>query len=263
MKKLIILILLIIVLAPVVVLGMTGLVPGLSSLLGTDKPRDLGIMYSPADLQSCRSKSQLQYETLDTIDPAGSRQFSGARQVTAEFSSAEITATLNNQPWTYWPYRNIQVKFNADGSGEVSGTLLKDRVPGYAAAIGIPSQAVDFVMKFFPANPVFYVKGKAALAENQVAVFEPQAFAIGRISLPVDRFLALRGPDLIAPAYALDIGGMIGELGKVQDKKGLIVGYINGRLSSAFGSFYAKSAYFADDKLVFDGTLTEEIGYTP
>ncbi len=263
-KKLLLTIIIILILVPVITLGMLGFVPGLSSILGTDKPRDLGIKYTQSNLSSIRSRSQVQYLTLpDSNIPSLTRQFSGKRDITADFTSEEITATINNQPWKYFPYKNIQVKLNADGSGEISGILIKNKVPGYASAIGIPAEAIDFAMKYLPVDPVFYVKGKAALTDNKVSIFEPQSFQIGRVSLPIPLFLSMGGLRLIPQVYAQNLNDMTGDLSKVQNKRELIISYINGRLSSAFGSFYAKKAYFGDNKLFFDGTISDKISYTP
>ncbi len=263
-KKIILIFLLIIVLLPIFGLGMTGFVPGLSAVLGTDKPRDLGIKYSQANLQSIRSKSQVKYETLpDSPVPMQTRQFIGSRNYTGEFSAEEITATINNQPWKYWPYKNVQVKFNADGSGEISGILIKDKVPAYASTLGLPSEVIQFAMKYLPGDPVFYVKMKAALTDNKVSLFEPQKFEIGRISMPLELFLSFGGQNIIPEVYAQDINSMSRELSKVNNKKALIIDYINSRLSSAFGSFYAKKAYFGENKVYFDGTLSQKIQYTP
>ena len=115
---------------------------------------------------------------------------------------------------------------------------------------------MDFALKFLPVNPVFYLKIKASLVNNQVAVFEPQTFEIGRVPLPVSAFLSL-APKIIPDVYAIDVAGMAGELAKVSNKKALIISYINSRLSQTEG-FYAKSAYFTADKLFFDGRLAEK-----
>jgi len=258
MKKLFLIFLLILILVPVFILGYLGLLPGLSALLGTNKPRDLGIKSTLTDLTSARGKSQIVYEVLPPeTPPEKSREFSGSRPVKAEFSSAEVTALLNNRHWKYWPYENVQVKFNSDGSGEISGVLLKDLLPGYGAKIGAPKEAIDLAMKFLPANPVFYVKGKATLSDNKVSLFEPEKFEIGRLSLPVEMFLSLLPPALVKNVYAADTGDLAGELAKVQNKRALIINYINQRIAQLSG-FYAKSAYFAENKLVFDGNLSEK-----
>lgn len=256
--------LLIVILLPVFSLGYFGFVPGLSDVLGANKPRDLGIKYTRQDLKAIREKSHVVYVALaDNSNPVLTRQFSGKRELTAEFTSAQITATLNNQPWKYWPYKNVQVKFNSDGSGEISGVLIKGRVPGYAQAIGVPKEAVEFAMKYLPSDPVFYLKGKGGLSGNKVEVFEPQKFEIGRVSLPVGVFLAINKQNLMPKVYAQDIGQMTREPTGVKDKKSLIIGYINDSLATHFGSFYAKKAYFKEDKLIFDGTISDKISYTP
>lgn len=264
MKKALVIIFLLLILVLILGLGFLGFVPGLSTLMGSNKPKNLGITYTAADLVSCRTKSGIQYAVLpQTSIPSQSRQFFGQRTVKAEFSSKEITATLNNRPWQYWPYKDVQIKFNADGTGEISGVLVKSKVPGYAAAIGIPSEAADFAMKYLPADPVFYVKINAVLTDNKVTTFEPLAFEIGRIPMPLSLFLSFGGPQLIKEAYAAGLDDMTQELSKVQNKRALIINYINDRLSLDFGKFYAKKAYFGDNKLVFDGTLSEKISYSP
>ena len=263
MKKLLLLLFLLIGI-PVIILGYFGFITPISSILGTDKPRDLGIKYTQEDLKSIRTKNQVKYEVLpETQSPSQTRSFSGQKQVNSDYTSREITATMNNQPWKYWPYKDVQVKFNADGSGEISGILVKEKVPGYASVIGIPSEATNFAIKFLPPDPVFYVKLKGSLVENKVSEFEPQAFEIGRIPMPLNVFLSLGGKNLVKTAFAQNIGEMTNELSKVKNKKALIIDFINTKVSSDFGSFYAKKAYFGENKVFFEGTLPEKISYTP
>jgi hypothetical protein len=263
-KKILLVIILLVIFIPIFALGYMGLIPGLSTIMGTDKPRDLGIKYTQEDLKSVRSKSKLEYKSLpETSVPSQTRQFAGKRDVSAEFTSAEITATLNNQPWKYWPYRNVQIKFNGDGSGEISGVLVKSKLSGYAAVINAPKEAIDFAMKFLPSDPVFYVKMRASLAENKVDNFEPRDFEIGRMPMPLNMFLSMGGINLIKSAYAQNPQEMSQELSKVQNKRQLIIDFINEKLSSDFGQFFARKAYFEEGKLFFEGSLTESISYTP
>jgi len=264
MKKFLLFLILLIVILPIFALGFMGFIPGLSTILGTDKPRDLGIKYSKEDLTSIRAKSHIEYKSLPNTEISSqSRQFSGKRDVSAEFTSAEITTTMNNQPWKYWPYKDVQMKFNADGSGEVSGVLIKSKVSNYAAVIGAPKEAIDFAMKYLPADPVFYIKIKASLADNKIAIFEPQNFEIGRMPMPLSMFLSMGGIKFVQSAFAQNPQEMSQELSRVQNKRQLIIDFINARLSSDFGEFYAKKAYFGDNKLFFDGSLTESISYSP
>lgn len=265
MKKVFFILFLVLIITPILILGFLGFIPGLSTLLGTDKPRDLGIRYTEADLKSCRVKSQVKYDTSlpDNSDPVQSVQYIGKRDINTEFTAQELTATMNNQPWKYWPYKNVQLKFNTDGSGEISGILIKSKIPGYAAIIGASVEVTNFAMKFLPNDPVFYVKMRASLKDNKVDLFEPQSLQIGRLPIPLDLFLSFRGPQLIGKAFAQDIGGMTKELSQVKNKKALIINYINSRLNGHLGSFYAKKAYFKENTAYFDGTLSERISYVP
>lgn len=266
MKKVRKVIVLFILLSPVLLiifgLGLLGVIPGLSAVLGANKPKDLGIKYTQADVESVHAKSQIKYESLpEPSNLSESIKYTGSREVKAEFTSEEITASLNTQTWKNWPYSNIQVKFNADGSGEMSGNFDKNKLPGYAAPMGIPSEVTEFAQKFLPENTTFYVKMKASLENNQISTFEPQAFSIGKIPMPLNMFLSLGGESLIKEVYALDLNEMNSELSKVDNKQALIISFINSKISSV-GGFYAKKAYFAENKLIFDGTLNESISYT-
>lgn len=218
-------------------------------------PRDLGIKYSEVDRGSARAKSQVEYGVLPEGTAAeNSFQTTGQREVKLEFSAAEATALLNNRPWKYWPYQNIQVKFNGDGSGEISGKLIKSKVPEYAASIGIPKEAVEVAVKFLPTDPVFYLKMRAELSENKVTVFEPQTFEIGRIPLPVNWFLS---SGKAKPVYALETSELLGQLKKIENKRSLIIGYINQRLGMHPG-FFAKKAKIEENKFIFEGSLPEK-----
>lgn len=223
--------------------------------LNPSNPRNLGITYTQADLVSGRDKSQIKYDLISENESSGSPWLPyGQRDVNTSFSSQEITAIMNNKPGIFYPYKNVQVKFNGDGSAEISGQLIKSRIPIYASTFDCPKVAVDIVMKFLPPNPVFYLKGKATLEENKVGIFEPLRFEIGRVPMPLDLILAQK--PLITPVYAIDINGLLSEISSVTDKRQIIIDFINSRLSNVPG-FYAKSASFSDNKLNYEGTLPE------
>jgi len=219
-------------------------------------PRDLGVTYTQEDLQSGRAKGGVILETLPAnTRPEDSWQTFGSQEVKAEFSSAEITAIMNNRPGVYYPYKNVQVKFNADGSGEISGQLVKSRIPTYAATFDAPKVAVDFVMKFLPPDPVFYLKGRASLVDNNVGIFEPQKLEIGRVPIPLGPILAFNR-QVIPAVYAADFSELVGEISSVSNKRQLIIDFINSRLANIQG-FHAKKAYFTEDQLTYEGTLPE------
>lgn len=253
--KVILIILLVIVVAIVLFLGYLGYVPGLSAIFGSNKPRDLGVSYTEADRSSARAKSQIEYKELPANTPAEqSLVRSGSRAVTANFSSAEITALMNNRPYKDWPYKDVQMKFNADGTVEVSGRLIKSRVAGYCASIGVSKEVAEKIVQYLPADPVYYVKSKAALSNNQVSVLEPSTVEIGRMSIPLNWILSINNRNNIA--YAQGANGIKTELNNYNGKKAKIVEYINAHLAGISG-FFAKSAYFEENKLHFEGNLNE------
>ena len=242
------------VLAALVFFGLLGYIPGLSSLLGATKPRDLGVTYTEADFAAARSKSQLEYAALPSETPPDqSVQRSGSRPVTASWSSAEMTSLMNDRPWRYWPLKDTQLKINDDGTAELAGVVVREKLKGYAAAIGVPQAVTDKVVSLLPANAAFYVKAKTSLTDNQVSDFDIQSVYLGRMPIPVDTLMSFR-PSLVGRAFAQ---GIAGELAKYSGKKAAVVGFINDRLSKITG-FYAKRAYFADGELRFDGTLSEK-----
>ncbi|KKP68168.1 MAG: hypothetical protein UR68_C0005G0024 [Candidatus Roizmanbacteria bacterium GW2011_GWA2_35_19] len=250
---------LLLILSPILVLGYFGFIPGLSSFFGSDKPRDLKIKYTDADFKAARSQSKVEYMELPKSTPdETSIQRVGTREVNMELTSSQATSLMNDRPWKYWPYNNVQVKFNADGSAETSGILIKDKLPGYAATIGIPKEAVAFAMKFLPVNPVFYLKMKASLKNNKIEVFEPQKFELGRIPIPVNIFLSKAPKKMFSDVYAIDIAGMTGELSQIKNKKDLIISYINGRLAGYSSFFYAREARIEENKLIYKGRLAEK-----
>lgn len=263
MKKILLVVFLLLVLSPVVLLAYLGFLPGFSNLLGTNKPRDLGVKWTEVDRISVHQKSGVKFASLPSdTSPENSLQRTGGHAIKTEFTSAEISATMADRNWRHWPYKDVQMKFNRDGSVEVSGKLLKNRLPGYAAAIGIPKEAVEFAMKFLPADPVFYVKGTAALRENRLAVFAPEALEIGRMPIPLGPILSVSPDLLFSSVYAADLSEIGSELSGINNKKALIMEYIHNRLSLIKG-FYAKEARFDDNRLIFEGSLPDTIHTLP
>jgi len=242
-------------------LGYMGYIPQVANFLGTNKPRNLGIRFTEKDRSDAHAKSGVQYGILpaSTSDEQSIQRF-GKHNVDTSWTSSQASALMNNRPWKFWPYQNVQVKFNADGSAEVSGGLNKAVVPSYAAAIGIPKVAVEFAMKLLPPTPVFYLKMKASFKDNKVDVFEPQVFQLNRIPLPVDKFLAFNKSvfQFIKPVNAQLSIDTLTDLAKVRNKKDLIINYINSRLSSYSSFFYAKEARIEENKLIYKGTLANQ-----
>jgi len=186
-------IVLVILLVPVLVLGYLGFVPGLSAIMGANKPRDLGVKYTQADLQSVMAKNGIQDVVLPPSEtPKGSLRYEGSKPLKNSFSQSEITARMaENEKVKYNPISDTQVRFNPDGTAEISGRMDLNMVDEGAEAFGMDPQDFEAVkpyldgFKALNSKPAFYAKGTCTVINNKIQM-DVQEAVIGRTSLPLD-----------------------------------------------------------------------------
>ncbi len=175
----------ILVLVAALALGYFGFVPGVSTLMGSDKPRDLGVTYTAQDLQSGFNKLGMQVTKLTSADsPAASIVYSGSKAVNVSFTQEELTAQLNKD-WKYYPVTDCQLKINSDGTVEISGKLMLDRIEGFMQAYNVDADMgqVNSYLKYVPNNPRFYVNGTLSVANGTLNVIDVTDVEIGRLNL--------------------------------------------------------------------------------
>jgi hypothetical protein len=182
------------ILAIVLVAGYFGLVPGVSSMMGADKPVNLGTKYTAKDYTSVIAKSGVQYQgdlTTTWVDKS-QLSFGPPVAMSNDFSASEVTARMNMHPKPGgYPVENWQVRFNQDGTTEVSGVFRWDQLGVYAQSKGYSAEEAEQVMEFIdkyiklPKQMPFYVKGKGGIT-NGVLDFSLQSVKIGRIPIPLD-----------------------------------------------------------------------------
>lgn len=232
--KLFLVVSILLIISGILILGYYGLIPGVSTLFASNKPRDLGITYSEQDLTNALEKGALKSEALSaTKTPSESIKYSGQMSIQNTFSDKEITALVNSRNWIYYPISNTQVKFNPDGTGEVSATLLKDRIAGYTQAFGLTQEGLAIVMdklKLIPVNPPIYAKGKFEVKNNQLTLVDIQKIEIGRFSIPTNL---------------------------INDNKKYLIAAAEERIKSTPGC-QINAATINNGKLYFDGTLPEK-----
>jgi hypothetical protein len=182
-----------VVMVVVLVAGYFGFVPGVSSLFGSDKPRDLGVTYTQADYQSAREKGNIQRISLpEDTPPEQSLSFSGQQDADFNLTEEEVTALIGEKSWRYFPVHDCQVRFNADGTGEFSGVLELDTLKDYARARGYSEDdlkvATDWISRFavLQKNMPFYMKGTASVVNGNID-FDVQELQFGRISVPASQ----------------------------------------------------------------------------
>jgi len=216
--------------------GYFGIIPGVSKLLGSDKPRDLGIQGTDADYASASAKG-IQFVALqkDLVSkPAETRKITGSKAVSTSFTAQELTAVMNKKPtWIYNPVSDVQFKFNPDGTGEMSGILRIDRLTRYAQASGMSQHEVEKVLDYLKitnTNPPFYVKANIMIVDDKMN-FDAQRVEVGRFPVP---------------------------LSVIDNNKGRVVGFVEKRIAAVPG-LSIKSLSIEQGQLQFEGTLPEVI----
>ena len=169
----------------ILVLGYLGFMPGVSWLMGSATPRDLGIKYTEKDLKSAYAKVNGNFIDLPaSSSPIDSLIFSGSANINSQLSNEEMTALANSGKWIYRPTKDVQIRVNNDGTVEASGILVKKNLAKMAEAYGYSGDDIkkmDNAIAAVPGNPRFYVKGTASITNNNVNLNVQEA-EIGRIN---------------------------------------------------------------------------------
>lgn len=167
--------------------GYFGVIPGVSKLFGSDKPRDLGVTFSEADFKNMEAKTGATAELMPDSEMVNlTIKHVGQHNVDATFTQEEFTSKVSNRQWRDNPFGNVQVKFNADGSAEASGILKLPIATRFFAAMGIASADVEAAARKFKvpmADVPFYFKG-TGVAENNHITPNLTALEIGRVPVP-------------------------------------------------------------------------------
>lgn len=153
------------------------------------QPKILIAGYTQADLDSIYKKVNVTFEPLPPNTPQGKTLIvTGAHKVDQSFTSAELSAGADNRykNYAYFPFRNVQIRVNADGSVEGSATIKYQDAVGYLMALGVSSKNIaEGAAKFnVPnANLPVYLKVTGIVTNNQSNISVSSA-QIARIPIP-------------------------------------------------------------------------------
>lgn len=229
-------IVLIVVLGAVGYITYLGFMPGLSNLVGTSKPRDLGVSYTKADYTGFMNKTKTDYIGLSgTPTPDKSIVFSGQKDLSVSFTQAEASARLNYDQWAYMPISNVQLKFNGDGSFEMSSNVVIGRLDGFINSIGgvgYSKADIDKGMSYLGMiknDPPLYIKAKVSVTNNQPAI-NLEDVEVGKIAVPLTGV----------------------------DANGFLVGLIK-QIFSRVPGFYVQSFALDNGTANFKGTIPEKL----
>jgi len=153
------------ILALLLFLGLAGVtlfaaMPLPSSVGTLGRPRDLGVRWTPADYQSVYQKTHVEHSAPELHCLTCPTTYSGKQPVGDRFTDCEISAWLSTQNAKHGPLRDVQVRFNADGTGELSGLLVEQ------------------------VNTPVYAKGRLTRASARAVSFGFEAISVGPVPLP-------------------------------------------------------------------------------
>lgn len=185
---------LILIIVAVLIGGWFGMVPGVSSVLGADKARDLGVRYTAADFASYQEKTGIgfaDYASAPTNPnkPGKKMIFGDPKTVDGlSMSQEELTAAVNSLGWKTMPLDNVQIRAGK-GTVEVSGNLRTDNIVGFIkfiGGVGYDQADIDKVagwaMRLVDNAPV-YVNASVS-AENDQLSFTLHEAKVGRLAIP-------------------------------------------------------------------------------
>ncbi len=157
--------LVVVIILVVLTVGYFGFIPGVSDIMGTNQPRDLGVKYSSADYASGVAKVPgLKLERVEGTCVTCNYSSIGSVPVKTAFTQEEFTAMMNAQNNTKGPLKNTQFKFNDDGTIEASGLIVDPQLTG-----------------------AVFIKGKIVSASGKQVVMQIDSAELGRLPLPDDQ----------------------------------------------------------------------------
>ena len=213
--------------------GYFGVIPGIASVFGADKPRDLGITVTKEESVQAQSKTGVAVVALPANAPlTQSIVLTGKKPQVYTMTSKEISALANNRTWKYYPLEQVQIRINDDGTVESSGVLNVDLMMNYVQAIGYSSADVEKALATYklPLKKLpFYLKTTGEVKDGKVTGSILAAEA-GRIPIPESL---------------------------ISDSTPQIISILEEGIAKSPG-FSIKSLKFENGNLLFDGTVPEQ-----
>jgi hypothetical protein len=186
MKKLVIILSVIVGLAIIIyfVAGyFLGNVPVASALLGTNKPRNLGVNISVdnayAGLKDFKCPSTPQDVAAIVMNPKS------YTTVKATLTNEEASSLLSLGSIPDCPFKETQIKFGPDGNAQVSGVLDVDSLQNFLKDMGVSGDNLNTIMSYAKNAKYlnFYVDANCSIVNNRVTG-KINTVQVGRINIP-------------------------------------------------------------------------------
>jgi hypothetical protein len=162
-----------------------GNVPVVSAMLGTNKPKDLGVKITAANAYSGLKKMN---------NPTTAKELEAIQKNPKSFTTIKATVTQDEVSSIYatsdipnFPFRVTQIKFGPNGSYAASGVLDTEKLEKYIKDLGVSGEVMDQVMGFVKNAHyfTFYTEGNISIVNNQPAG-EIKSVKLGNIEVPRD-----------------------------------------------------------------------------
>jgi len=117
-----------------------------------------------------------------------SLRYEGQHSFESSITSGEATSMVNDNPYKYFPFKMVQIRFNPDGSVEASGLVSIDTLFSFVAATGGTKYDLNKVKDYLkvPLGTIpVYLKASGSITNNAPSITW-QSAKIGRLSVPVD-----------------------------------------------------------------------------
>lgn len=163
-------------------IGRTGLVPGLSKVVGAASPRDLGVRSTVEESRAVRERLGFTMNNRPeaTDISAYKKVYAGQIQVDQEFTQSELSALLNFERVSWWAVKDVQIKIHDDGTLETSLNLSTAFIPWDQVPVSILRQLPEKL----PAQVPIYVKARLDAVGPQEFKVDVDRMEVGRVAVP-------------------------------------------------------------------------------
>ncbi len=190
MKKFLIFII-VIVLLIVLIIGYLGFIPGLSALMGTNKPIDLEVLASKESLSLADKKVGISHMVITSLAPDGKNiKYEGSHKADLTLSSVEFSSLLQSGGWEFSEaVKDIQIKMNKDGKVQASALVNVDKLEKYLSNTGLVNTK-DFKtysdkIKVLEKTVPIYMAGTGEVVNNKVKL-NLDSVKVGRLPIPMN-----------------------------------------------------------------------------
>jgi hypothetical protein len=168
-----------------------GNVPLASALLGTNKPRNLGVNISVDNAYA--GLKDLKCPTTPQDVAAVVKNTKTYTTVKTTLTNEEASSLLSLGGIPDCPFKQTQIKFGPNGNAQVSGVLDVTALQKFLNDMGVSGDSLDTIMKYAKNAKYlnFYVDADCRIVNNRVTG-KINSLQVGRINIP-DRVIGNNG----------------------------------------------------------------------